>query len=107
MDRFDGAFEHNFYRTEEYADFCSRVAKIPLIKKTVDGQDFFTLKNKNISIDSYPPSVKEQFRKNKISYMAVYSEINNQTARPSLFEYSIFYKTTYEEAAKKYKTSFF
>lgn len=107
MDNFTQAFEHNFYLTPEYAGFCSRVARIPLEQRTSGGHDFFTLKNKNISISNYPDSLKGELRQKKVSYLAVMPEINANSPHPSMFEYSLLYKTTYEEASKNYKTSFF
>lgn len=107
MDDFARSFEHNFYLTEEYASFCSKITNIPLKKRTVEGQVIHTLKNKNIAISNYPDSLCQEFKKKRITHLRVTPEINDRSPRPSLMEYSIFYKTTYEEAFKRYKTSFF
>lgn len=106
MENFAQAFEHNFYLTEEFVHFCSRVADIPLQKQIIENQIVFTLKNKNISISDYSDTICNQFKKAKISYLRVLSKINDNAVSPSLREYSIFYKTTYENAFKKYDMSF-
>jgi hypothetical protein len=107
MDDFKQSFEHNFYLTEEYAGFCSKISNIPLQKRIVAGQVIHTLKNKNVAISNYSDELCHEFKKKKITHLRVTPEINDLAPRPSLMEYSIFYKTTYEEAFKKYRTSFF
>lgn len=107
MENFIQAFQHNFYLTQEYAIFCSQITKIPLKKQVIENQTIFTLKNKNISISNYSDTLCGKFRNKNISYLRVTSEINDKSDQPSLIEYSIFHKTTYEEAFKRYNTSFF
>lgn len=107
MDKFEEAFRNNFYLTKEYADFCSRVSGILLKKKTVRNQEIFALKNKNVSIGSYMDSFCREMRKQKISYLRILPKINDEADQPSYIEYSVFHKTTYNEAFEKYKTSFF
>jgi len=107
MNKFNQAFQNNFYLTREFADFCSRVSKILLKKKTIGNQEIFTLKNKNISIGNYSDFFCQEMKKQKIQYMRVLPEINNEVKRSSYMEYSIFHKTTYSAAFKNYRTSFF
>jgi hypothetical protein len=107
MDDFGPSFEHNFYLTEEYARFCSKIANIPLKKRTVNGQVIYTLKNKNVAISNYSGDLCREFKRQKITHLRVTPEFNHLAPRPSLMEYAIFHKTTYEEAFKKYRTSFF
>jgi hypothetical protein len=107
MDQFSQAFENNFYLTQEFADFCAQVSHLPLGRISIDDQNFFILKNKNISISNYSEHVREKFRSHKISHSTVQSEVNNRSSKPSALEYSIFHKISYEQAAKNYSTSFF
>ena len=106
MDNFTQAFQHNFYLNPEYATFCSKVAKIPLEKQIIEGQTIFTLRNKNISISNYTSTLCNKFKNKNISHFRVMSEINDKSNHPSLIEYSIFHTTKYDEALKRYKTSF-
>ena len=107
MDNFTRAFEHNFYLQREWADFCSVTTKIPIQKQDIGNKAIYILKNKNISISNYPQSFCVEMMKKKISYSSVTPEINKKSNRPSFIEYSIFHKTTYDEALKNYRTSFF
>jgi hypothetical protein len=107
MDKFEQAFRNNFYQTQEFADFCAKIANIPMREKDIDGEKIYTLKNKNISIGRYSDSFCREMREKKIQYLRVLPEINNEAKCPSYIEYSIFHKMSYEEARKRYKTSFF
>jgi hypothetical protein len=107
MDDFEQSFAHNFYLTEEYARFCSDITNIPLKERTVAGQVIHTLKNKNVAISNYSEALCQEFKRQKITHLRVTPEFNDLALHPSLMEYSIFHKTTYEEAFKKYRTSFF
>jgi hypothetical protein len=103
---FNKAFKNNFYLTSEWADFCSKVTNIKLTDKTISKQKVFLLKNKNISISNYGDKFSKEMKDNKISFMRVLPQVNNQTESPSFIEYAIFYKKSYEEAVKNYKRSF-
>jgi hypothetical protein len=107
MEKFNEAFRNNFYQTQEFVDFCAKVANVPMREKDIDGEKIFTLKNKNISISNYSDSSCREMRAKKIQYLRVLPEINKGSKRPSYMEYSIFRKTTYEDAFEKYHTSFF
>lgn len=106
MDNFTQAFQHNFYLSQEYAIFCSKIIKIPLRKQMIGNQTIFVFKNKNISINNYSDILCRKFKNKNISYLRVMPEINNTSYQPSFIEYSIFHKTTYNEAFGRYKTSF-
>ena len=104
--KFNKAFKNNFFLTEEWANFCSKVTNIELTEKTISKQKVFLLKNKNLSISNYKDKLSKEMKKNKISFMRILPQINNQNESPSIIEYAIFYKKTYEEAVKNYKRSF-
>ncbi len=106
MDKFSEAFAHKFYRTREFAVFCSEVSGLAYSERAFEDVPVHLLKNKNIAISNYSESARSYFKTNKISYASVLPEDNTQSVKPSLMEYSIFHKTTYEEAEKKYTTSF-
>ncbi len=103
---FNSAFENNFYLTKEWSDFCSKVTNLKLTEKTILKQKIYLLKNKNLSISNYDDATANETKKRRISYMRVLPEINNQSKKPSLVEYAIFHKKTYEEAKKNYRRSF-
>jgi len=105
MSEFEQAFENNFYLTQEFGDFCSDVAGIPLTQRTIFNQSVLVLKNKNIAISDYDEKIRSAFQKEAISYFSVLPE-RNQDHNPSFTEYSIFHKTSYDLAFKNYKTSF-
>lgn len=106
MDKFKQAFQDNFYLTEEYAVFCSKITGMPLKRASLGGQTVFLLKNKNISIGYYSEDLCLKFKKEKISYCRILPEINEESKHRSLIEYSVFHKTAYPEALKNYKRSF-
>ena len=106
MDKFNQAFQYNFYQTKEFADFCSKITKIPLEEKIIENEKIFVLKNKNISIGNYSNSFCREMQAQNIQYMQILPELNSVAERPSYIEYSIFHKTIYEAAFKSYRSSF-
>ena len=106
INNFKQAFENNFYSSKEYANFCSKVTGIKINEKKMAGKNIYLLKNKNISLSNYSKKFCESLRKEKISYMAVLPEINNQAKKSSIIEYSIFHKKNYADTVKKYEKSF-
>lgn len=103
---FEKAFKNNFYLTEEWASFCSKVTGTKLIKRTISKQKIFLLKNKNVSISNYDTKTAKEMKDNRILFMKVLPEINNKSQNPSFIEYALFYKKSYDEAVKNYKNSF-
>ncbi len=105
-EKFQEAFKHNFYLTEEWANFCSEVTGIKLTEENILGQRIFLLRQKNVSISNYNDKLADAMRNKRISFMRVLPEINSQSKKPSFVEYSLFLKKSYEEAVKNYKRSF-
>ncbi len=105
-EKFREAFKHNFYLTEEWANFCSEVTGIKLTKRTILNERIFLLKRKNISISNYDDRLAKSMKGEKISFMRVLPEVNSQSKMPSFVEYSLLLKRPYEEAVKNYKRSF-
>ena len=106
MNPFDAAFADNYYLTGEYAAYCSKIAGVPLRNIAIHGQTFPVLRNKVIAISNYSESLSNELRRRKAAHLRVLPAVNGQDAAPSLMEYSLFHWTTYEEAVKKYRTSF-
>ena len=106
MSDFAAAFADNFYLTDDYAAYCSRITKIPPRKVVIQGRNYYLLKNKNIAVSNYCEALTGEFRKRKTAYLRVTPEINGLTSAPSLMEYSIFHSSSYEQAAARYRTSF-
>lgn len=106
-DKFEGAFKNNFYLTEDYASFCSSLTGIKHSQHLVDGNVFYTLRNKCIAINNYDGETKKFFIKNNIKFMNVLNEINSASNKPSAMEYSLLTKRIYEEAKKTYHRSFY
>ena len=102
MSMFDKAFKNNFYLTEEFAEFCSKVTEIDFVKQ----ERIFILKNKVIAISNHDSKLKNKFRKDNLNYMTVLPKLNKEDKSPSFVEYSLFLKKSYESAFKNYKKSF-
>ncbi len=105
-EKFQEAFKHNFYLTEEWAKFCSEVTGVKLTEENVLGQRIFLLRKKNVSISNYNNELADAMRNKGISFMRVLPEINPLSKNPSFIGYSLFLKKSYEEAVKNYKRSF-
>ncbi len=97
-EHFNQAFANNFYLSKEFLTFCSQVTGLKL-------KNHHVLKNKNISIHNYSISEKNNFKKNKISYMAVLPRLNKNGS--SLIDYPIWFKQkSYKDAYQSYGRSF-
>lgn len=107
MDLLSECFEHNYYLSAEFANFCARVSGVPLRHADILGNSLPLLKKKNIAIANYSDSIKEQFRHRGISYASVLNKINRDSSEATLMEYPIFHATSYEQAQAGYSTSFF
>ncbi len=92
---FRQTFKNNFYTTQQYADFLSKATAMPYRKE--GGR--YTIKKKNIGISTQKP-------RNQKAYLQVLEEDNYKSSQPSLIEYAIFHKKSYEKARANYKRSF-
>ena len=100
------AFDDNFFLTKEYATFCSKSTGILLEEEWISQQKVYLLKHKNIAVSNYDEDLVKEFKKNKIRFMQVSDKLNTYEKDPSLIEYAIFHKKSYEEAVQNYKHSF-
>ena len=105
-DEFNSAFKNNFYLSEEYAKFCSKITGVSLSKEYYNKVNIFLLKNKIISISNYDEEISNIFRTKKLHFMGVKNILNKEDKFPSFNEYSIFFKKKYDLAKKNYKHSF-
>ncbi len=106
MDSFSSSFKQSFYLSEVYADFCSKITGIKYSEVKIKDKIFFIIKNKNPAINNYDDDTVYNFKNLKIKYTRVLNRPNYLEKTPSIIEYSILFKKSYEEAVKNYKHSF-
>jgi hypothetical protein len=107
VDEFNSAFKNNFYLTEEYAKFCSKITNKQYSKLTISNTGFYIIDKKNIGISNYSNELVKDFRGNKIKFMRVLPESNEESKKQSLIEYSLITKKPYEQIKDSYMRSFY
>ena len=100
------AFRKNFYLSEHFALFCQNITGRGVSRTEIAGTRVPVLKKLNVAVGAYSSEVRSQLRKHGISYMAVLPKINAKEKSPSLFEYAVLHKKSYDEAAGNYAKSF-
>ncbi len=106
MASFSDAFKENYYLSEEFASFCSRVSGMKAKRYRIGELDIPVIRNKNISIHAYEKETKQWMRKRKISFISVEKKLNKKSNNPSAREYALFLKKSYSAAKKAYSRSF-
>jgi hypothetical protein len=105
-DRFAAAFRHNFYFSDEWARLFQSAAQLPSRTVAVGGAERHVVKDKLVAVAAFSDEDAEALRKSGVEFIRVLPVVNGATPRPSLFEYSIWFNTTYPEAVRGYKDSF-
>jgi hypothetical protein len=101
---FSSAFVHNYYLTDEFAFFCSRITRQQLISKKLGSLNLHILKGKNVSISNYSLKDRRAMQKSQISYLSVLPEKNIEN--PTHMEYTIIHHVPFEEAYSRMDRTF-
>lgn len=106
MGKFRDAFKDNYYLSEEFASFCSKVSGMKTRRYSIGEIDIPVIKNKNISIHAYSEEMKERMIKGNIRFISVENQINKKSKKPSPREYALFLKKKHSDAIKGYSRFF-
>jgi hypothetical protein len=105
-ERFAAAFRHNFFSSDEWAGLFQAATRYPARHVAVGGAPQCVVKDKLVAISNFSDEEAAALRESKLEFVRVLPVVNSGATTPSLFEYSIWFKKSYEEALRGYKDSF-
>ena len=105
-ERFAAAFKTNFYFSDEWAGLFQAATQRPARVVTVSGAERWVVKDKLVAISNFSDTEAAVLRRSGIEVLRVLPVPNTGTPNPSLFEYSLWFKRTYDQAVGGYKDTF-
>ncbi len=103
---FRSAFEHNFYETKEFVDFCADVSGKTLQRQNIHGRNISIIGTKNPSISVYSEDEQRLMKRHGISFLSVTANDNTRLKEPSFIEYPILFRGSYDEQLAKTDRTF-
>ena len=105
-ERFDAAFRDNFYFSEEWAGVFQAATNRPVRQVPVGGTQRYVVHDKLVGISNLSDQEATTLRENRVQFIRVLPVVNTDTHDSSLFEYSVWYRKSYDEAVRGYHDSF-